>query len=312
MKKTLKNNKLAILFFFGLICFFTTNLMGQNFKIGHTEIKFVDENRNNRQIKTDIYFPVISENSNDGDFTENFPVVCFGHGFVMSAKSYKNVWKALVPKGYIFAIPKKERGIAPSHLDLALDLVFVLNEFRKLNSDSASFFFQKIHSKNVVMGHSMGGGSAVLAAQNKNAVHALVNLAAYETTPSAIAAATNVDIPSLIFSGENDCITPPGTHQIPMYNALKSCNKTYIEIIGGSHCQMARKNKLCSFGENTCKPKPEINYKKQHEIINRFLIPWLDFIVKSDSAAAGIFDNTLNSDLEITFKRSISLSDSKN
>jgi len=82
---------------------------------------------------------------------ESFPVVVFGHGFVMPAKSYKNIWKALVPEGYIFAIPGKERGIAPSHLDLANDLVFVLSELKKFNNDSTSAFYNKITSKSVVM-----------------------------------------------------------------------------------------------------------------------------------------------------------------
>ena len=287
--------------------------IGQNYSIAHTKIIFHDTSRNNRQIKTNVYFPSVwSGRANESNKKESFPVVVFGHGFVMSAKSYKNIWKALVPEGYIFVIPKKERGIAPSHLDLANDLEFVLSELKKLNIDSTLSFYHKIHTKSAVMGHSMGGGSAVLAAQNEEYCDALINFAAFETKPSAVKAANKVVIPSLVFAGQNDCITPPDKHQIPIFNALQTNNKTYIEIVGGSHCQMAGKNKLCTLAENRCKLKPGISYKQQHEIIARYLVLWLDFILKDKSEAAQQFDNKIITDPDITFRRNIALMECAN
>ena len=43
-------------------------------------------------------------------------------------------------------------------------------------------------------------------------------LAPADTRPSAIKSAASVKIPALIISGENDCITKPEAHQIPIFN----------------------------------------------------------------------------------------------
>ena len=108
------------------------------------------------------------------------------------------------------------------------------------------------------MGHSMGGGASFLAAQLNSNIKTLVNFAPAETNPSAITAAASITIPSLIFAGVNDCVTPQNTNQIPMYNGLGSSCKTLISIIGASHCQMSNSNSLCNFGELTCTPTATI------------------------------------------------------
>ena len=58
------------------------------------------------------------------------------------------------------------------------------------------------------MGHSMGGGALFAAANLLAGTDAIVALAPMNTKPSAIQAAASVKIPTLIFAGANDCITP--------------------------------------------------------------------------------------------------------
>mgnify|MGYP001050815746 FL=1 len=79
--------------------------------------------------------------------------------------------------------------------------------------DSTSLFFNSLAPKTGLIGHSMVGGASFLAAENNSNIHALINFAAAETTPSAISAARGITVPSLIFSGDDDCVAPPINHQ---------------------------------------------------------------------------------------------------
>src|SRR5690242_57008 len=88
-----------------LLC---SNLFAQPFQIGHTTITLIDSTRNNRAIPTEVYYPADVAGNNvpvtlaTGD---KFPVISFGHGFVMTWDAYQNIWDALVPEGFIIAFP---------------------------------------------------------------------------------------------------------------------------------------------------------------------------------------------------------------
>ncbi|MBK7966630.1 MAG: hypothetical protein IPK10_16055 [Bacteroidetes bacterium] len=153
------------------------------------------------------------------------------------------------------------------------------------------------------MGHSMGGGAAFLAAQFDPSIKTIATLAAAETNPSAIQAAASLSIPSLIIAGGNDCVTPPPANQVPMYDSLQSSCKTYVSINGGSHCQMADNNFLCSIGEATCTPQPTITRAEQHVVISNYLIPWLKYELKSDCASGAQFDSLITTDTSIVFQK---------
>lgn len=288
-----------------LLALFTGPLYAQPFQIGHTTVTFTDSSRNNRNIQTEIYYPadVAGDNvavtvaSND-----KFPVIAFGHGFVMTWDAYRNIREAIVPEGFIIAFPTTESGLSPSHLDFGKDLSFVISAVTALTQDSISLFFNRVDTMNCVMGHSMGGGASFLAAQWDSQVKTLATLAPAETNPSAIQAASGLSIPALIFAGANDCVTPPPANQLPMYDSLQSVCKTYISINGGSHCQMAESNFLCNLGEATCTPPPAITRAAQHTVINRYLIPWLQRELKNDCLAAAEFDSLISIDTSITFQ----------
>lgn len=278
----------------------------QPFQIGHTTINFTDASRGNRVIAAEIYYP--SDVAGDNVAVTNastalFPVLCFGHGFVMTWDAYQNFWSFLVPRGYIMVFPKTEGSLSPSHLDFGKDLSFLIDQMNLLGNNSSSIFYQRVSTINCVMGHSMGGGASFLAAQLNSNIKALLNFAPAETTPSAIQAAASIAIPSLIFAGANDCVTPPNTNQIPMYNGLISTCKTLITIIGGSHCQMANSNVLCSFGESSCTPQPTITRTVQQNILNSYILPWLDYQLKGNCSQGNVFDNQIVADSAITFQK---------
>ena len=286
-----------------ILLFSTFGMTSQSFAIGKTTITFIDASRGNRSIASEIYYPANSAGINvpvDSSTSESFPVLSFGHGFLMSWDAYQNIWEALVPQGYIMIFPKTEGGASPSHLEFGKDLAFVISQMALLNLNSSSIFYNRVSDKSALMGHSMGGGAAFLAVQFSNEIDAILTLAAAETNPSAIAAAGNLTIPTLVIAGTNDCVTPTNTNQLPMYNALNSQCKSYISITGGSHCQMANYNLFCSIGESTCSPSPAISRTEQHQLLNPSMLYWLDYQLKSNCSAGNSFQQLLNSSVGIS------------
>ncbi|MFN0189257.1 MAG: T9SS type A sorting domain-containing protein [Bacteroidia bacterium] len=290
-----------------LLC---NNLFAQPFQIGHTTVTFIDTSRNNRSIATEVYYPADVAGDNEPITivtTDKFPVISFGHGFVMTWNAYQNIWDAVVQEGFIIAFPKTEGGLAPSHAEFGKDLAFVISELTTLGQDTSSLFYNRVDTMNCVMGHSMGGGSAFLAAQFDPSIKTMATLAAAETNPSAIQAGASLSIPSLIIAGGNDCVTPPSANQVPMYDSLQSTCKTFMSINGGSHCQMADNNFLCSIGEATCTPQPTISRAEQHLVISSYLLPWLKYELKGDCFSGAQFDSLITTDTSIVFQKTCSL-----
>jgi pimeloyl-ACP methyl ester carboxylesterase len=279
----------------------------QPYAIGKSVVTFKDSSRNNRNIETEIYYPATQAGNNvplAGSADIKFPVISFGHGFVMTVDAYANIRNILVPEGYIVALTKTEGSLAPSHANFGKDLAFVIDAITRLNQNSNSIFLNRVDSMNCVMGHSMGGGAAHLAAAENKKIKTVVTFAAAETNPSAIAAARQLLIPALVFAGGNDCVTPPSEHQLPIYNALKRDCKTYLSIIGGSHCYMAENNTPCSFGESTCTPAPNISRAEQHAVIKSYLLLWLKYQLKKDCNAGKDFEAQMKNDPAITYQNS--------
>jgi pimeloyl-ACP methyl ester carboxylesterase len=298
--------KINLLFFFSAFLF-SCGAFGQPFQIGHTTITLIDSTRSNRNIDTEVYYPsdVAGNNVPVSTATNDpFPVISFGHGFVMSWDAYRNIREAIVPEGFIIVFPETETGLTPSHIEFGKDIAFIISEFKLIHQDTSSLFYNRIDSMNCVMGHSMGGGSAFLAAQLSAEVRSIATLAPAETNPSAIQAAAGISIPSLIIAGGNDCVTPPSTNQSPMHDSLQSQCKILININGGSHCQMADSNFLCSVGEASCTPQPAITRADQHIVIERYLLPWLKYTLKGDCNSGSRFDSLITDDTLITFQRS--------
>ncbi len=288
------------------LLFSFASLFSQPFQVGHTSITFTDPARNNRSIPTEIYYPADAAGDNVPlavSAGEKYPVLSFGHGFVMTWDAYQNIWNAVVPEGFIIVFPKTEGSFSPSHVELARDLAFVIRQVETLGQPGNSLFFNRVDSMNCVMGHSMGGGAAFLAASLDTNIKTLATLAPAETSTSAVQAAGGLQIPALVFAGANDCVTPPAVHQLPMYEALQSECKTYVSITGGSHCQMANSNFFCTIGEATCTPAPTITRAEQHQIINRYLLPWLKFQLKNDCVAGAALDSLIEVDAAISFDK---------
>lgn len=283
-------------------------VVAQPFSIGSTTITFNDPSRSNRAIETDIYYPATSAGSNVAVANGQFPVIAFGHGFVMTVSAYQNIWTALVPQGYIVALPKTEGGFLPNHSNFGRDLAFVISSLQQAGTTTGNLFNSKIAATSAVMGHSMGGGAAMLSVQYNASITAVAGLAPAETNPTASGAAQQVNLPALILAGGNDCVTPAAQHSRLIYDNINSSCKWYLSINGGSHCQFANQNFNCSFGESTCSPSPAISRSSQQAIANEFLLPWLDYELKANCSPWISKQSTIGADGRLTSVSSCKLS----
>ena len=165
-----------------------------------------------------------------------YPVFSFGHGFLTPVTQYASTLDHLASHGY-FAIASRSGGnLFPSHGAFAEDLRFCLDHLIAANADAASPFASAVAvDRLAVGGHSMGGGASLLAAAADPRIVAVVPLAAADTSPSSIAASSQVAAPVRLVVGSEDSIVPPGPSSGPMYTNAPGARQL-VSINGGSHC----------------------------------------------------------------------------
>ncbi len=289
------------------ILFIYSSLNAGDLSIGFTSIEFRDGERSGRKIPVEIYYPADTALENapvSARQPGKFPVVIFTHGYLSKIKSYKNIREMLVPRGYIVIFTLTEGGLFPNHSELARDIVYLAEMFPPLSGDPASLFHKRIDTSICLMGHSMGGGCSFLAAEMTDLADVLVTLAAYNTGPPATDAAKSISIPSLVIGGSKDPVTRPEKHQVPMYDSLASKNKAFINIIGGTHCQMGDHHKSCKLAELLLFSRPGISREGQHKILEVSIVNWLDYFLKEERVAMERFREFVEGSEEIEFRGS--------
>lgn len=224
------------------------NIFGQ-FEIGHVYGTYVDASRNDRNVTYEAYYPADNGGDNAICSSGEFPLIIFGHGFVMGFGAYQNIWEFLVPEGYVMVFVTTESGIAPSHESFGLDLSFISQEVLAEGNTTGSIFENHLNNRFAFAGHSMGGGATWLAAAVNSNVNCIVGLAPAETNPSAIDAAVLVTAPVMVLSGSSDNVTPPAENHIPIFDNSSSECKVFVNLVDGSHCGYANAGSLCDFGE---------------------------------------------------------------
>jgi dienelactone hydrolase len=303
--------------FISILIIFAGTAIAQPFTVGHTTITFNDASRSGgfgsgggsgRQIQTEIYYPSDIAGEDVSLTSGEFPVIVFGHGFAMAWDAYENIWTELVPQGFIIAFPRTEGGLipAPAHDEFGLDLALVETKLQIENTTVSSLFYNHVTNKSAIMGHSMGGGATFLAAESNSNITTVIGLAPAETSPSAVTAATNITVPALVFTADQDLVTPAIDHHIPIYNALNSSCKHLVNIIDGAHCYYANSNFNCDFGESTSGGSIGITRAVQQDIMFRYVLPWLRLYLYDDCDQHSVFETDLALDAEVTHLSSCS------
>src|SRR6476469_1113565 len=130
------------------------------------------------------------------------PIVALGHGWLQSVDKYADTMRYLASWGIIVVAPNTHRSLFSSHQGLALDLSRALRmvAYGELGGGRVRGDLRRLG----VLGHSIGGGAAVLAAAADDGIKAVVTVTAAETKPSAVQAAGKVYVPSLHLVGSKD------------------------------------------------------------------------------------------------------------
>lgn len=297
--------KKNILFHISLLYFNCHLIFAQNYPVGQVYTTWNDPARS-RDVTCYIYYPAVAAGQNQTVTTGSFPVIVFGHGFVMTHDAYAYIKNLLVPKGYIVVMPTTESGVSPNHASFGADMAFLINKMQSEGVTNASPFYNHVEPKSAVMGHSMGGGSAFLAAENNSAVTTMVTLAAAETNPSSTTAAGNINIPSLSIAGAADCVAPPATNALQMHTALASSCKTYISVNQGSHCYFGDYSFNCTAGESLCNPVPALGRALQQDVTIDMACLWFDHWLKGSCQAWEDLQDSLAVSPRITSQQSCS------
>ena len=283
---------------FFLLVFSGFILTAQTYSIGHhAENPGYKDNSRNRDVLAEVYYPANAAGDDVPLASGQFPVMVFGHGFVMTWDSYSFLWNYFVPKGYICVFPRREGGISPNHTNYGLDLAFLSNLFPNvLNNDATSAFYQHVSNKTAIMGHSMGGGASFLACKNNTQATTMVTFAAANTNPPSIDSAVKVTIPTLVLAGAEDCVAPTADHQLPMYNNTSANLKYFVELVGASHCKFSDGNSAtCNFGETTSCIGwgPFLTVQEQQTRVLTLIEPWLNYYLKENCNEWTTFSNNL-------------------
>ncbi|MEW7289698.1 poly(ethylene terephthalate) hydrolase family protein [Aquimarina sp. 2304DJ70-9] len=293
----MKTVLLSILSIFFLVC----SGIAQDYDVSSSSKTFRDADRRNRRVNARIYYPKVNRTSQAQAVQESFPVVVLGHGFVMGSSAYQNFYDTLVPRGYIVVFVNTEGSFFANHEAFSRDLAFMVEAIQNENNNSNSVLFGLVDDKSALIGHSMGGGAAVVAASLTD-VETLVTFAPALLRFDTLTPATNVTAESIVFSGSSDGVTPPEENHIPIYDNLGSDCKYFINIEGGAHCYYANSNFFCDFGENSASSGIQISRTQQQAITFQFLNPWLDYKLKGDVAAQQQFVSDITNSDDITFE----------
>lgn len=279
------------------LMFFAIYVFGQ-FQLGHRVVTFKDPARSDRSIETHIYYPATTAGDDVAIASGTFPVIVMGHGFIMgNTELYTYLWEEIATQGYIMAFPTTENGSVippPNHLEFGKDLAFLVDTIIGSNNVSTSFLNGKVSNKAAIMGHSMGGKAAHIAAHITTKATTLISMGAAISNPPIGSSvdvlgeyAQYVTIPTLVVAGEFDCVAPPEENQQLLYDTSAADCKFYIKIKGGGHCYFASQEgsgfMSCESGENSsCTANFTITREQQNEYLISFLLPWLNYLLKDN------------------------------
>ncbi|MCC7384464.1 MAG: hypothetical protein IT384_21635 [Deltaproteobacteria bacterium] len=119
-----------------------------------------------------------------GDGAPRGPLVVIAPGYQIAPAQYLTYAEHLASFGYVACTAAYSVGLVTSHVDAAADLTGAVDELLALGADSTSPFFDRIDSSRIALvGHSLGGKLAVLAAAADARVKAIVGLDPVDAAP---------------------------------------------------------------------------------------------------------------------------------
>jgi len=272
---------------------------GQISYVGNVTKTFVDSSRANRNISSLVYYPAVSEGNGAPVLQGNrYNIISFGHGFTLSPNLYISLYRHLASWGYIVIAPATETGFFPSHINFARDLAFVIKDMKRKGRTSGDFFYGVTDSLFAgVFGHSMGGGCSFLAASLDTNIKAVSSLAAANTNPSSVSAASLIKSPVQLLSGQRDSIASYAAHQLPHYNNAYPF-RHIVNIFGGNHSQFHLIPGLDDLVDNPA----AISRIEQQRITRFYVTSFFNLFLKNDTAYKKfLYGDIAESDTAVNF-----------
>jgi dienelactone hydrolase len=161
-----------------------------------------------------------------------FPGVAVSPGYT-ETQSAINGWGTFLASHCFVVLTFNTNSSLAQPPSRAQALLGAIDTLRKENDRGASPIFGKVNTdKFVVMGHSMGGGGALIAANGNPWLAASIPFTPWNSNSNF----GSTTVPTLIIAGQSDTIAPVNSHAWPFYQAIPgSTKKVYMEISGGSH-----------------------------------------------------------------------------
>lgn len=238
-----------------------------------------------------VHYPAVAPASGSAVDVANgpYPVVAFGHGFVTPVAQYASTAAHLATWGFIVVLPETQGSILPSHSAFADDLVSALDWFAGQGTAAGSPWIGSVAAdRRGVMGHSMGGGCALVAADRDPTIRCVVPMAAAETNPSSTNACLGVSAATRIVNASQDTIVSPSTNG-PMFANLRGPAQL-VTITGGFHCGFIDSPILFCDGGS-------ISRAAQLAIVRREVTEFLLLYLSGDGARWGaVWDDPVSSD----------------
>jgi len=198
-----------------------------------------------------VYYPVTDE---------RFATIAIAPGFTGYQTSLAWLGPRLASHGFVvIVIDTFTTADLPDQR--AKQLSAALRQVAALSDDRRSPLYRKSDTNRLgVIGHSMGGGGALLAARENAGLKASLALTPWTTDKLF----TANSVPTLILACELDAIAPNANYSRPLYESLPpGLHKAYVELKGQSH--------FC--------PQVAGNYP----LMGRYAIAWMKRFLENDT-----------------------------
>jgi triacylglycerol lipase len=209
-----------------------------------------------------IYFPA--------NKAQSFGAVAISPGYTEQQENINWWGRHLASHG--FAVLTLDTNSLQDYPPIRADALMAgLRILRDENERLGSTLKGKIDTnKMAIMGHSMGGGGALLAANShSDELKAAIPFNSWQPSGEF----GDITIPTLVIAGEIDRIAPKNDHAWPHYESLSSAiPKMYLEIKGGNH-YIAN----TATGKDSLVPNIDV-----HDLLGSMSVAWLKLFVDGE------------------------------
>jgi dienelactone hydrolase len=161
-----------------------------------------------------------------------FGAVAVCPGYTGVQRSMQWLGPRLASNGFVVIVIDT---LSPTHNaeQRAVQLIAALNQVIAFSSTVGHPLLGRVDGNRLgVMGHSYGGGGALLAGTNNPSLKAVIPLAPYYESTSF----PRLVVPTLVVGCQRDVVAPVAVRAIPMYESIPApVSKAYLELAGGDH-----------------------------------------------------------------------------